>query len=1264
MAATPGNSGCTFLPAWLFDMARSAKLFRHGVALIAGLLLIVAGLIWLAGSEWGLQQAARALEQYSGGRVSAKGVTGSLYGPLHLDELVVQTDTRLVHLGGLDLDWTPKALLQRKLVISRLDADELAIRQIKPSSKPLTLPASLHLPLGVSIAPIRLAELKIEKGSVRFVLTHIEASLKKPGDRYQVSLKRLDSVWGSITGKLDLADRLPYALNAAISAGQGDQYRLQAQAHGTLSDFKVNAHALHPVALDLQSQMTLFSSIPVQQVSLTASGIDPARFQSGLPRGDIALQLQFRMTGVQKLQGEVRLQNAFSGPLDRNLLPIKTMQGQLDGPIDDLAFNPLRVDLGAGGQLDGNASLRQGKLALTMNTRNLNPHAVHTRVRPLNLAGQIDVAATETEQSLKTRLTYQRYQLDADLNRHGDELQIKTARLSAGAGQLELSGLMALGGKGAFNLHGFLHRFNPAALGNYPAADLNVQFKTEGTLSPVAGNLQFGLAKSSYRNQPVTGNGRLDLTPSRIRNSEVNLAMGGNTVFLQGSFGAPGDQLRWGLHGANLAILDPNLSGRLDAAGALQGSFAEPAGDIEINANDLRWTNAYELSHMQAKGHLAHGLDGLVEMNATLLGLSHDDIKVKQGALAIHGRRRDHQIEVHLQSDKFNLVARLSGALGGSWSGELRQLENRGPYPFNLQASAKLEISRQHQEFGPAVVNFMGGHLRLASFSHRNHQLISQGQLDSMPALPLLHVFELGRELDGNLLIAGDWNINLAEHPDVHINLYRQQGDVLVLTKPKLALGISGLKLDLSLKGERVKGELTATGSQLGYVHLTGDTELTQRNGKWGLAGSSPVSGRGEIDLPSLAWLSPLLDPAGGLKLSGTAHARATLSGSIAKPSASGQLTGNQIALNWPETGLHLTEGTFNAELDNDSLILKHFEIHGGKGRFSAQGVSRLKNREPWVNISGTAEQLEILSRPDLKLVISGKSQAVLEARHLVLQGDIKADRAMIELPKADRVTRSDDVVVAGRTATPSPASSSSIKIDMQLDLGGNFVMTGRGLDAQLTGKLKIVADSAAHPKVYGSVKVSKGTYSAYGQRLVIDRGILDFQGPLGNPGLDIVAMRKNQTVEAGVSLSGTALLPKAKLVSNPDVVESEKLSWLVLGRSMETASGSDYDLLTAAAGALLSADQSVSLQTRIAHAAGLDEVGLKDSGESNGGLQTTVLSLGKRLSKKAYVSYEQGLGSVNTLLKLNYSLSRRLSVEAHTGRENTVDLLYTFTFD
>jgi len=75
------------------------------------------------------------------------------------------------------------------------------------------------------------------------------------------------------------------------------------------------------------------------------------------------------------------------------------------------------------------------------------------------------------------------------------------------------------------------------------------------------------------------------------------------------------------------------------------------------------------------------------------------------------------------------------------------------------------------------------------------------------------------------------------------------------------------------------------------------------------------------------------------------------------------------------------------------------------------------------------------------------------------------------------------------------------------------------------------------------------GTYEAYGRTLALERGALNFQGAVDNPGINVLALRKGLPVEAGVEVLGTVARPKVRLYSSPDVPEGEKLAWLVLGR-------------------------------------------------------------------------------------------------------------------
>jgi translocation and assembly module TamB len=384
------------------------------------------------------------------------------------------------------------------------------------------------------------------------------------------------------------------------------------------------------------------------------------------------------------------------------------------------------------------------------------------------------------------------------------------------------------------------------------------------------------------------------------------------------------------------------------------------------------------------------------------------------------------------------------------------------------------------------------------------------------------------------------------------------------------------------------------------------------------------------------------------------------LAGSVAQPRLVGRLAGEGLTLDWPELGLKLDQGGLQAELTGEELRLTRFDIRAGEGRLVVRGGGRWGTEGPRLELEAEAASFRALHLPTRQLVVSGNGRLTGEGRAYTLQGRLRADRAHIRLPRDDAPTRSQDVVVLGREAEAVRTPPLGLDLDLTLDLGPRFLVEGRGLDARLEGQLRLRSAPRAHPRATGSVRVAQGSYRAYGQRLDIERGVLDFQGPLDNPGLDILAMRSGQAVEAGVAITGTALSPRARLVSRPEIPDSEKLSWLVLGRGSESASGRDLQLLSLAAGALLSAGESVSLQAQLAQTTGLDEVGIKGLGS----LEETVLTLGKRLSSRAYLSYEQGLAGLGSLVRLSYTLGRRWSVKAQTGREHTVDLFYTLEFD
>jgi translocation and assembly module TamB len=192
---------------------------------------------------------------------------------------------------------------------------------------------------------------------------------------------------------------------------------------------------------------------------------------------------------------------------------------------------------------------------------------------------------------------------------------------------------------------------------------------------------------------------------------------------------------------------------------------------------------------------------------------------------------------------------------------------------------------------------------------------------------------------------------------------------------------------------------------------------------------------------------------------------------------------------------------------------------------------------------------------------------------------------------------------------------------------------------------------------VNGTLRTADGTYAAYGQKLSIDRGQISFSGALDNPRLDIEATRPNLDARVGVLVSGSALNPRVRLFSEPEMSDIDKLSWLVMGRASDGLGRTDTALLQRAAVALLAGEDGGMTQ-QLTQALGLDEVSLR---QTEGEVRTTVIALGKQISQRWFVGYERGLNATSGSFQLIYRVAQRFTLRAQSGLDNSVDLIWAW---
>jgi translocation and assembly module TamB len=448
--------------------------------------------------------------------------------------------------------------------------------------------------------------------------------------------------------------------------------------------------------------------------------------------------------------------------------------------------------------------------------------------------------------------------------------------------------------------------------------------------------------------------------------------------------------------------------------------------------------------------------------------------------------------------------------------------------------------------------------------------------------------------------------------------------------------------------------------SRYGTLVLEGDIGPAPGAGGIGFGPQSALSLRARFEGAALSALAHPLETQA--RFDGNFSADLRASGTLGEPRLDGGLQATGVSLEMPRYGVHLKNGRLSVALDGERLRVAEFSIQGGAGEFTASGSLPMRLKDGGGKLAWSAREFGVLQRSDLRLAVSGEGAAGFDGGRISLTGGVRADRGHLRIERDRLPTLGEDVVIVGAPRKPPSAQARlPVSLDIELDLGQNLSIDAEGLEGRLTGQLRFVGTEDGELRAYGRLQMVNATFLAFGQRLEIGPGVLVFDGPLDNPGLQVTAWRRNQAVEAGVQVSGTVRVPRVQLVSQPAVPESERLSWLVLGRAPADANRTDLGMLQAAAGALLSRGDAVPIDRRMARAVGLDEVTLRGSGE----LEGNVVAFGKRLSDRLYVSYEQGVGAVATnLLKLDYALGRRWSLRAESGTTSGGGLFYRFSWD
>jgi translocation and assembly module TamB len=1282
---------------------------------LAGLLLtllLLSGLLAAAGmSDSGSRQVWRLAVWAMQGKLSGQYLSGNLAEGVHLRKLRYQDATQQIDIDRLDSGWH-LAPLQRKFSVAYLHIGQVSIQQTPTPSTPTQLPASLRLPLALELRDISLQSLRLQQGSSLIALGVIKLHGDSDGIRHTLVLDQLDTGFGNASALLHLDGNPPFATSGGIelagsyrqAAGE-EKFHLAAQLSGSLQELgialKASGDKLNGSA-DVVA--TPFATVPLKQARIQLQHVNPQLFNPAAPQADLQLQADLRPSSTStpeqlRVSGPVALVNLLPGSIDRQRLPLKAIHAELDLGVDNQQISDLRIDLLKRASLSGSGQFRPADQhgAFDFQIEGLDLQALHRQLKPTQLRGPLHIKLAPDNLNLLLQLQDKLYGIDLDATLADGKLSVKQARLSAAKARLELSGTLATDAAMAYAVKGQLSNFDPSQWLHQGAvaARINMDFDASGSLSPqMQARLNFKIHDSAYNQLPMSGSGSLQLADTRLLPSRAEVLIAGNHMQLQGSFGNPGDRLAILLDAPQLARLGYGLGGQLKLDGQLSGSLQRPGLRASYSGTQLSF-GPHHLARLSGQADLQIDLNAALASPSNKLMLSLDgqdyrgpDAVLRQLKLELSGTYGAHALKLQadgnvrkqtlaLQFAAHGKLTQIKGAYG--WDGVIDQFANQGLPHIALAAPLSLELGADTLLAGATRLQVDRMNIDLHSLRYQQGRLQSQGSAQAIDVSRLLALAQqLGvpsLPLSTDLVLDADWNFALANSASGFLQIARKRGEININssagTNAQIALGLSALQLRIDLAGQqaRLDGRLAAT--RIGTLQASGTIGLQAQDGNLTLGPESPLALEAQLQIPNVKSMAALLGPQ--YSLDGKLGLQLKAAGSLAKPRLSGQVDGDKLAVTLFDQGIQLKDGSVCIVMDDNLIDLRQIEFHGGAGTLRATGKVQLGENDPDLQATIVADRLQLFASPDRQLMLSGQAQLANVNEQLRIDGKFTVDKALFDLPKSSAPKLGDDVVIVRRgksaragtasaqekltAATEKPAGRLAPVINVQVNLGNDFRFNGSGADLHLRGDMTVRSEPLQALYATGTIQVADGAYEAFGTKLNIERGLINFQGPISNPNLNILAMRRNQDVAAGVEVTGLANAPRVKLVSEPTVSDDDKLSWLMFGHASDS---SGLGQRSASSQALAFVGNYSG--KKIAKGIGLDQFAI---GSSESGLtDTQVVSLGKAISDKLSLGYEQSLSGAASVAKATWQLSQRWSAVARAGSINGINFVYSLRFD
>jgi translocation and assembly module TamB len=430
------------------------------------------------------------------------------------------------------------------------------------------------------------------------------------------------------------------------------------------------------------------------------------------------------------------------------------------------------------------------------------------------------------------------------------------------------------------------------------------------------------------------------------------------------------------------------------------------------------------------------------------------------------------------------------------------------------------------------------------------------------------------------------------------------------------------------------------------------------------VVGKAPQSAEGALDLKingnlDVGMINPLLE-ARGQHATGELQVDATVTGSVAEPQIGGTVNLTKGSVRDYGRGVSLTDISAAIVGSEGTLQIKSLNATAAPGTVSMVGTVGVLQPGVPLDLHITALHAQPIVSKLVTANLNAKLHVVGKARErLDVSGTVDLGRTLIGIPNS--LPPNVAVLDVRRRGKAAPAASDKqlvIGLDVALTAPQEFLVQGRGLDAEMGGDMHL-SGTTDSPYVTGGFDLQRGSVSVGGSKLSFTAGRVSFNGAgLKNkidPTLDFTAQSTVVGVTAILHITGLADAPQFEFTSNPSQPQDEIMALLLFGTPVAQLSA----LQLAQVGATLAimsgvgGDSGLNPLVKLQKSLGLDRLSVGAATSTNTGTGTensgASIAAGRYISKRIYIEAKQNTTGTSQL-EADVDLTKHLKLQTRLG--------------